>query len=119
MNGHPLFYKLLEVMAKIHSDKNHDYASKADPFLNFRESEGFGIDAGKGVMVRMSDKWSRLKQLELKGEALVKDEALIDTLIDLANYSIIRAVIYLEKHPEALEPLLTKWKVEKGETCDS
>ena len=100
-------------MAKIHSDKNHDYATNADPLSNFRECEGFGVDAGKGIMVRMSDKWSRLKQLELKGEALVKDESLLDTLLDLANYSVLRAILYIEKHPEALEKLLEKWNVRK------
>lgn len=115
MNGHPLFYLLLKVMSKIHSDKNHDYASTADPFLNFKECEGFGVTASKGVMVRMSDKWSRLKQLELKGEALVKDESLLDTLLDLANYSVIRAAMYLDEHPEALEQLMTKWDIKRGE----
>ncbi len=86
----PAFDALLERMAAIHRAKNHDYADpdNADFYANFRECESFGIPAEKGILIRMSDKWSRIKQLTVK-EAAVKDEAIEDTLLDLANYALL------------------------------
>jgi len=34
-SGHPGFYKLLEEEAKLHNDKNHDYAIGGNPLGNF------------------------------------------------------------------------------------
>lgn len=59
--------------------KNHDYGN-GDVFGNFRE---FGT---QGFLVRMSDKWARIKTFAASGSLLVKDENVLDTLIDLANY---------------------------------
>lgn len=85
-------------MAEIHSKKNQDYAnSKIDPFRNFRMSEQIGIPAWKGSLIRMGDKFIRINNLALKGKNAVKDETIVDTLIDLANYSIITAILYEEK----------------------
>ena len=61
-HGDPRFYKLLEEIAELHSRKNHDYTPSGDPLANFRMCEKFGIPAWKGVLTRMSDKWSRLQQ---------------------------------------------------------
>jgi hypothetical protein len=33
--GHPMFYKILENLAKLHSDKNKQYATKDNPLGNF------------------------------------------------------------------------------------
>jgi hypothetical protein len=53
-----------------------------------------------GVVVRLSDKLSRIMQLTRKAlegkEAAVKDETVKDTLIDLANYSILCTILYEE-----------------------
>ena len=35
LRGHPKFYKLLEEIAKLHNDKNSDYASAKEPLSNF------------------------------------------------------------------------------------
>lgn len=59
--------------------KNHDYGN-GDVFGNFRE---FGT---QGFLVRMSDKWARIKTFAASGNLLLKDENVLDTLIDLANY---------------------------------
>jgi len=75
--------------------KNHDYAADADPFRNFRECGRFGVSIDSGILVRMSDKWSRLCQLAAPGEtAEVSDETLIDTLLDLINYAAILIAVY-------------------------
>lgn len=65
-------------------NKNHDYGN-GDVFGNFRE---FGT---QGFLVRMSDKWARIKTFASKGFLLVRDESVQDTLIDLANYCALLA----------------------------
>jgi hypothetical protein len=95
LGGHPRFYELLLTIAKLHADKNHDYSADKDPLSNLRECEGFGVDAFKGTMVRLSDKWSRLKQLSQK-EARVKNESIMDTLMDMSVYSLL-AIVLLEE----------------------
>ncbi len=94
--GHPKFYELLARMEAIHDAKNHDYSADADPLSNFRKCEVFGIPAWRGSLVRMSDKWSRIEQLAGGKNAAVKDEALEDTLLDLANYALLTIVLKQE-----------------------
>lgn len=48
-----------------------------------------------GFLTRMSDKFSRLGSFINKGELLVLDESVEDTLVDLANYCALFAG-YLE-----------------------
>ena len=91
------FYKLLEKMKEIHSNKNHDYSGEGDPFRNFKMSEEMGIPAWKGCLIRMGDKYSRLCSFAKKEEYKVKDENIEDTLMDLAIYSLIDIILYREK----------------------
>lgn len=93
---HPRFAEILEKMKQIHYAKDHDY-SGSKPFANFRECEKFDVTPWKGVMVRMSDKWSRLCSLATK-DAQVEDESFEDTLLDLANYSIICLILREEEN---------------------
>lgn len=69
--------KIVELFAK----KNKDYG---DSFT--RSLENYGNIAG---LVRISDKFNRLENLLLNGGQEVSDESVKDTLIDLANYSIM------------------------------
>ena len=72
--------------------KNADYSKTADAFANFRLVEQLGIaELPAGILVRMCDKMSRISNL-IKQEGKVKNESITDTLIDLANYSLILAV---------------------------
>jgi len=48
------------------------------------------------VLIRLSDKWSRLVNLAGGKEAQVKEETLEDTLIDLANYSLLCIILLRE-----------------------
>lgn len=78
------FTKLTDSMVALTKRKNADYAGDSDPFRNFRE---FGT---MGFLVRMSDKWSRIKNLVGGDKApQVKDETVEDTLLDLATYSLL------------------------------
>lgn len=97
----PRFHALLQEIADLHDRKSHDYAQNADPLSNFRKAEAFGIPAWKGVLVRMSDKFSRIEELSNGKEA--KNESLRDSLIDLAVYALID-VILLEELPEPRQP---------------
>jgi len=90
------FKYTLENMYNIMEKKNADYA-KTDPFWNFKLVESLWITTvEKGILVRMADKMSRISTL-IDQEAQVKDEAIEDTLQDLANYSIILK-LYLESN---------------------
>jgi hypothetical protein len=76
------------------------YSKASDPLSNFKLVEDFGIPAWVGVLVRLSDKYSRIVQLTNKAlngeEAEVKEESIKDTLVDLANYSVIAIILFEE-----------------------
>lgn len=78
------FQKITGEMLALTSAKNADYASDSDPFANFRT---FGE---LGILVRMSDKFARLKTLLVdKKDATVANETVEDTILDLATYSVL------------------------------
>jgi hypothetical protein len=65
--------------------KNVDYGGNDDPFRNFHT---FGE---LGILVRLSDKLARLRTYCERGELLVKDESVEDTIIDAINYLVLFA----------------------------
>jgi hypothetical protein len=76
--------------------KNHDYAGPdtSDVFTALRECERLGICAAElGILVRMSDKLSRLSTFARSGQLLVKDEDVKDTCVDLINYAVLVAAL--------------------------
>lgn len=79
--------------------KNNDYTPSDDAFGNFRNVEKFGIPTEDGFITRMVDKLSRIATFTQKGELLVKDESVQDTLLDLANYACLMAA-YIEYKKE-------------------
>ena len=99
-HGHPGFYDLLQKMADLHSRKNHDYAGDSDPLRNFRKSLALGVTPFAGVMVRLSDKWSRLESFMQQGILEVKEESVEDTLLDNAVYSLLAILLYREEKDE-------------------
>jgi len=104
----PDFLKLLAKMLDIHERKNADYASVDDLYKNFRESEHMGIPAWKGIAVRLSDKFSRLREF-VKMETLeVYDESIEDTLIDMANYSLLLILVRREALKEREPKMVSK-----------
>lgn len=81
-------------MRKIMEAKNSDYAGQTDldPFANFTRVEVLGICKTEvGFLTRMTDKLCRIATFVKSGDLKVKDEAVTDTLLDLANYSILMA----------------------------
>lgn len=72
--------------------KNSDYTGATDdPFANFKAIEVYGIKTEIGFMTRMTDKMARVASFIKNGELMVKDESVQDTLLDLANYSMLFA----------------------------
>lgn len=92
--GHPRFYELVEEICELHARKNADYSRDDDPLSNFRRAESLGVEAWRGVLVRMSDKWSRIEELS-RGK-VPQNESMADSLIDLSVYSLL-ALVLLEE----------------------
>ena len=82
------FAELCIAMTQTYDCKNTDYG---DSFS--RSVQRYGKIA---ALTRMSDKWNRLENLMLSDSIKVKDEAITDTLIDLASYALM-TVMELEK----------------------
>ncbi len=78
-------------MLDISKRKSNDYTGhKADPFANFRSVETLGIcSVETGFLTRMNDKMSRAVSLLSGTKAMVSDESITDTLLDLSNYCIL------------------------------
>lgn len=86
------FSKCLEISKA----KNADYTGGSeDPFSNFKSVELLGIKTEQGFLTRMMDKMKRIASFTQNGQLQVKDEAVTDTLRDLANYCCLMAG-YLE-----------------------
>lgn len=85
--------ELTDEARELSSRKNHDYSGGKDdthPFLNFTRCEAMGIcKTEAGILVRLTDKMSRLSTFITTGEFKVKDEALRDTVLDIINYAVI------------------------------
>jgi len=87
------FSQILKELEEIYNRKNNDYAGMGkDPLANLRE---FGW---KGGVVRISDKYFRLKNFAKSEKLSVKDETIIDTLNDLANYAILTRILYEDEN---------------------
>lgn len=76
--------------------KNADYADtqvSRDPFKNFRVCESMGFcSAEKGILVRLSDKISRVTTL-IDKPPQVSDESFEDTIVDAINYLVLLSAL--------------------------
>ena len=68
--------------------KGHDYSGDSDCMCNLRD---FGF---LGVVVRLGDKYHRLKSFVEQGKMKVKDESVIDTLRDMRNYAFLAQILW-------------------------
>lgn len=87
MNNIEQHAKICDEMNKLYEQKNKDYG---DSFSKGFEEYGLTMPC-----IRLEDKLNRLKSLVKNSNLEVKDESIIDTLKDLANYSIM-TIIELE-----------------------
>jgi len=95
----------IETMKK----KNADYTGSKDdnPFANFEAVEAFGLNTEIGFLTRMTDKLARIASFIKNGELMVKDESVQDTLLDLANYSMLFAAYLESQRKEKQKNLIT------------
>jgi len=93
--GHPQFYVIVEELKELHSRKNRDYAQK-DPLSNLKMCERGGLPAWKGVIVRLTDKISRLLTFMEREKYAVNDESVEDSFRDTAVYAILGLILYQE-----------------------
>ena len=83
---------LISELSAMRKSKGHDYSGSVDTLDNLRD---FGW---KGIVVRLGDKYKRLKHFVLSGGDLkVKDEKIEDTLKDLINYSLYALILYRQE----------------------
>ena len=75
------FEKITTQMFETYKKKNADYGSSFDDLF-----DEFGMTS---ALIRMKDKYNRLKSITEKKDIQVKDESVEDTLLDLANYCIL------------------------------
>jgi hypothetical protein len=79
--------------------KNKDYSGNNDnPFFNYESTERLNVTSTeKGFLVRMLDKYNRINSFIEQGVFEVEDEKIEDTLLDLANYSIMMSAYIKHK----------------------
>lgn len=80
--------RILNELSELYARKNHDYG---DSFHVTYEKWGLPMSA-----IRLGDKFSRFETL-IRAESKVKTESIRDTLMDLANYSIM-TIMELDRH---------------------
>lgn len=84
-----LHKEILDNLHELYKRKNHDYG---DSFHLLYQEEGMAA-----VRIRLGDKLNRLKTLTKKDAVqMVEDESIYDTLMDIANYSVM-ALIELDR----------------------
>lgn len=82
------FRDITNSMIQTYQAKNQDYGNSFEKSL-----DKFGLIAS---VIRLNDKMSRIESLS-RTEAKVVDESIEDTLLDLANYSVM-TIIWLRKN---------------------
>jgi len=81
-----LCFDARELMRK----KNQDYSgATGGVFANFKACEYLGVDPITGILMRITDKLSRISSFVERGELNVKSESANDSLIDIVNYAIL------------------------------
>lgn len=84
------FRSIINKMLETYKAKNADYGDSFEKSI-----EKYGAIAG---LTRISDKFNRLENLLLKDDdIMVPDESIIDTLLGLANYSVM-LYMAIKKH---------------------
>ena len=95
-----LQFGLFSIALRVMESKRYDYSGDEDPYRNFRFSAGVGVEPWRGALVRMLDKVSRIVRFaELGGDMRVKEESLVDTVVDLINYACITFGLIIESFP--------------------
>ena len=88
------FKNIQEEMYQLFASKHMDYGlnniALGGDILNNNEDKKFSLT---GLVIRLTDKISRLKNLLINGKNFIKGEGMEDTFIDIANYGIIGLLV--------------------------
>lgn len=74
---------ICNLLHETYVDKNNDYGDSYSKLSR---------EYPEQILIRLTDKLERLKSLYSGKEQRVKDESIKDTLLDLANYSILEII---------------------------
>lgn len=89
------FNDLIEEIKFLHDKKRSDYSPGEDSYNNIRASEDWGAPSWLGAMIRVSDKIRRLQKYARDGN--LENESVEDSLLDIANYSMIALILFREE----------------------
>ena len=95
------FDDALDELKMLHDAKNSDYSTLENPYKNLQAVERIGIEAWRGIVIRLMDKFSRLEEYCVKGELAIKSEGIEDTFKDIANYSILAMILFRKEQKQA------------------
>lgn len=89
--GDARYLALLSEAELLHRAKAAGYSGigAVDTWANFREAEKWGVTPFKGCMVRLGDKYRRVQNLVRNPANDQVGESIVDTLMDMAAYSLI------------------------------
>ena len=79
-----LFKTIVSKMFYTYKRKNKDYGASFDELF-----DEYGMTS---ALLRIKDKYNRLKAINDNGQIEVKDESVEDTLLDMANYAILTII---------------------------
>lgn len=107
-HGSPIFYELLEEMAKTHDKKSHDYASNENPYGNYYFAGKITLlfshsEQDAGFIGRLAEKIYRLANLE-NSKKIARNESIEDTEIDI----LIITCLWMASRRELRRSNLTK-----------
>ncbi len=83
--------------------KNHDYTGgSTDPFSNFRMSMIEGVPAETGLLIRIQDKFQRIRTFLSRGTLEVDGEGIDDAIHDIIGYMLVLKGLIHEQQQEDL-----------------
>lgn len=84
---------VIDELRELRKNKGHDYSEGDDTLENLRPCGSYG------VVVRIGDKFHRLKSLLKKEDIACKDEKIEDTMKDLINYALYLLIMHRHSTP--------------------
>ena len=97
------FDDALDELKMLHDAKNHDYATEENPYKNLEGVERIGIEAWRGIVIRLMDKFERVEQYCTNGELAIKSEGMEDTFKDILVYSTLAMILFRKSKRESAE----------------
>ena len=92
--------------------KNHDYAGGDDPYSNFRKGEVFGLCSTEaGILLRVTDKISRLATFVNQGKLEVTNESYEDAVVDIINYMVLLSSYIADKNDQKTQQNVEEPKI--------